>query len=190
MGFFNFVKQHNAVGAAAHGLGQLPALLVSDIAGRCADQPCHGVPLHIFGHIQAQQGFFAAKPAGCQGARQLGLAHAGGSQKQQRPDGLARLAQTGAAAAYGGGNGGNSAGLPDHAFVQALFQQAQPLPLGFVDAVGGYAARLADDVGDIALGQNALAFAAGVGDALGGGSLVQQVNGFVGQKAPRQIPHA
>ena len=82
----------------------------------------------------------------------MGLAHAGGTQKQQRPDGLARLAQTGAAAAYGSGNGGNGAGLPDHAFVQALFQQAQPFPLGFVDAVGGYAARLADDVGNIALG--------------------------------------
>ena len=79
MSLFNFIKQHHAVGAAAHGFGQLAALIVPHIARRCADQPCHRVLLHIFAHIKPQQGFFAAKPALGQGTGQLGFAYAGGT---------------------------------------------------------------------------------------------------------------
>ena len=35
----DLVEEHDAVGAAAHGLGELAALLVADVAGRRADQP-------------------------------------------------------------------------------------------------------------------------------------------------------
>ena len=35
----DLVEQHDGVRAAAHGLGELPALLVADVAGRRADEP-------------------------------------------------------------------------------------------------------------------------------------------------------
>ena len=79
MRFFNLVKQHHAVGAAAHGLGQLAAFLVADIAGRRAQQAGNSVLLHIFGHVKAQQGFLTAEPAFGQCAGQLRFAHAGGT---------------------------------------------------------------------------------------------------------------
>ena len=77
--FFNLVKQHHAVGAAADFLGQLAGLLVAHIARRRADHPGDSVLLHIFGHVKAQQGFLTAEPAFGQCAGQLCFAHAGGT---------------------------------------------------------------------------------------------------------------
>ena len=79
VGLFDLIKQYDAVGAAAHRLGQLAALVVAHIARRRAQQPRHCMPFHIFRHIEAKQCFFAAEPALCQRAGQLGLAHAGGA---------------------------------------------------------------------------------------------------------------
>mmetsp|Transcript_12243 Transcript_12243/g.49159 ORF Transcript_12243/g.49159 Transcript_12243/m.49159 type:complete len:205 (+) Transcript_12243:169-783(+) len=47
VGLFELVKQHNAVGAAAHGLRQGTALLVAHVPGRRADEPAHGELLHV-----------------------------------------------------------------------------------------------------------------------------------------------
>ena len=46
VGFFDFVEEHHAVGAAADGFGELTALVVADVTGRGADQPADGVLLH------------------------------------------------------------------------------------------------------------------------------------------------
>ena len=53
MGFFDFVEQQHAVGMLVDRVGQQPALVKADIAGRGADQPRDGVPLHVFGHVEA-----------------------------------------------------------------------------------------------------------------------------------------
>src|SRR5512135_2475452 len=37
-GFFDLIEEHDAVRAAAHGLGQLPSLFVANIARRRTDQ--------------------------------------------------------------------------------------------------------------------------------------------------------
>ena len=113
MCFFNFIKQHHAVRAAAHGLGQLAAFLVADIARRRAQQAGDGVLLHIFRHIKAQQGFFTAKPALGQCAGQLRFAYAGRPQKQHGPDGPPGLPQAGAAAADGRSYGSHGGRLAD-----------------------------------------------------------------------------
>mmetsp|Transcript_10525 Transcript_10525/g.20901 ORF Transcript_10525/g.20901 Transcript_10525/m.20901 type:complete len:211 (+) Transcript_10525:482-1114(+) len=47
----DLIQKHEVVGALAHGLRELPALLVADVAGRGADHPRHGVRLHVLGHI-------------------------------------------------------------------------------------------------------------------------------------------
>ena len=38
VGLLDLVEQHHAVGPAAHGLGELAALVVADVAGRRADE--------------------------------------------------------------------------------------------------------------------------------------------------------
>ena len=47
MRLLDLVEQHHRVRPAAHGLGQLPALLVADVPGRGTDQPRHGVLLAV-----------------------------------------------------------------------------------------------------------------------------------------------
>ena len=74
---FDLVKQHHAVRAAAHSLGQLPALIVAEVARRRAQQPGSGVLLLILRHIELEQRFLAAEPADCQRPCQCGLSHAG-----------------------------------------------------------------------------------------------------------------
>ena len=104
--------------------------------------------------------------------------------------GLAVFTQTGAAAAYGGSHGSYGAGLADYPFVQTCLQTAQAFALCLVHAVGRHTACLADNVCHVVFGQDAFALAANVGNAFGGGSLIQKVDGLVGQKAAGQIPNA
>ncbi|MPM87978.1 hypothetical protein SDC9_135079 [bioreactor metagenome] len=46
--FFYLVEQHDRVGMAAHGFGELPALLIADISRRRSHEARYGVLLHIF----------------------------------------------------------------------------------------------------------------------------------------------
>jgi len=39
MRLLDLVEQHDAVGPTTHRLGELPAFLVADVAGRRADEP-------------------------------------------------------------------------------------------------------------------------------------------------------
>src|ERR1044072_1156347 len=50
---FDLVEEDDRVGLATHGLGQLAALLVADVAGRSAHQARDGVALLVLGHVQA-----------------------------------------------------------------------------------------------------------------------------------------
>ena len=53
---FDLVEQQDRVRLLADGVGQEPALVESDVAGRRADQARDGVLLHVLAHVQAHQG--------------------------------------------------------------------------------------------------------------------------------------
>src|SRR6516225_5558953 len=55
MRLLDFVKEQHAVRMLVDAVGEQPALVEADIAGRRADQPRHGVALHIFRHVEADQ---------------------------------------------------------------------------------------------------------------------------------------
>jgi hypothetical protein len=55
MGLLDLVEQQDAIGMLIDTIGQQAALVETDIAGRGADQPADSVPLHVFGHVEAQQ---------------------------------------------------------------------------------------------------------------------------------------
>src|SRR3974390_3277622 len=74
-------------------VGEQPALVEADIAGRRADQARYRVPLHVFRHVKAYQ--LDAKRHG-QLLGNLGLADAGRPGKQVTANRLFRLAQAGA----------------------------------------------------------------------------------------------
>ena len=75
MGLFNLVKQDHRIGAAADSFGQLAAFLVPHVARRRADEAGDRMLLHVFGHIQPNQGLFRIKEKFGQGPGQLRLAH-------------------------------------------------------------------------------------------------------------------
>ena len=101
----DLVEQHHRVGPAAHRLGELAALLVADVAGRRADEPGHGVLLHVLAHVDADHGLLVVEEELGQGPGQLGLADAGGPEEDERADGPVGVGQAGAAAPDGVGHG-------------------------------------------------------------------------------------
>ena len=83
MGFFDLIQEDDRVGTPLDGLGQLPPLLVADIARRGADQPGDGVLLHVLGHVQPDQGLLGIEQELGQGPGELGLAHARGAEEDE-----------------------------------------------------------------------------------------------------------
>ena len=77
VGLLDLVEQHHRVGAAAHRLGQLAALVVADVAGGRADQSRDGVALHVLGHVDADHRVLGVEHELGERARELGLADAG-----------------------------------------------------------------------------------------------------------------
>ena len=82
----DFVQQDDRERAAAHRLGQLAALLEADVARRSAHQPGNRVLLGVFRHVEAHQGALVIEEFGGERAGQLGLADAGGTGEQERPE--------------------------------------------------------------------------------------------------------
>ena len=116
----DFVEQHDRAGALAHLLGELPAPLVAHVAGRRADQPVDGVILLVFGHVQHHHRVLAAEHELGQRLGQLGLAHAGGSEEEERADGPLGVFQPDAGDLHRPADRQHRLVLADDALVQRL----------------------------------------------------------------------
>ena len=190
VGFFDLIKQDHAVGAAAHSLGKLPALIMAQIARRGTQQPGSGVLLLIFRHIKLEQGLFAAEPADGQRPGKSCFANAGGAKEQHGSYGPSRLPKAGTAAADGPCHSSDRAALPDDLLVQALLQLFQPFPFLLSNALCGHAAGLCHHMGDIIRGQHGLGLLFPFRtDACRCAGFIHKVDGLIRQKTPRQIPH-
>ena len=55
---FDFIEQHHTVRAPADCFAELPAFFVADVAGRRANQPRHGVFLHVLAHVDPHHRIF------------------------------------------------------------------------------------------------------------------------------------
>jgi hypothetical protein len=87
MRLLDLVEENHRVGPAMHGLGQLAALVVAHVARRRANQPRHGVLLHVLAHVDANHGLLVVEEKLGQRARGFGLAHAGRPRKMKLPIG-------------------------------------------------------------------------------------------------------
>ena len=87
MRLFDFVEKHHGIGLAAHGLGELTALVVADISRGRADETRHGEFLHVLGHIDADDVVLVVKQALGKGLCKLRLADACGAQEHEAADG-------------------------------------------------------------------------------------------------------
>ena len=79
MGLLHLVEQHHAVGIAAHGLGQLAALVVAHVSRRRSDQTLHGELLHVLGHVDAHHGLLGIEQVLGKRLGKLGLANTRGA---------------------------------------------------------------------------------------------------------------
>ena len=104
MRLLDFVEEHDRVGTAADLLGELAAFFVADVARRRADQARDRMLLHVFGHVDAQQGALVVEEKFGEGAGEFGFADAGWAEENERADGALGIAQSGAGAADGVGD--------------------------------------------------------------------------------------
>ncbi len=139
----------HGVRAAAHGLGQLAALVVADVAGRRADEAADGVLLHVLRHVDADHRVLRVEHELGQRARQLGLADAGRAEEQEVADRAVGVAEPGARAAQGVGDRLDGLVLADDALVQALLHVDELLDLALEQAADRDAGPAGDDLGDV-----------------------------------------
>ena len=94
VGLLHLIKQHHAVRFPADRLGQLAALVVAYISWRRANQPGHGMFLHVLTHIDTHHIALIVKQAFRQRLGQLRLTDSGRTQEQEGTDWLRRVLDT------------------------------------------------------------------------------------------------
>src|SRR6478735_9300868 len=145
------VEEDHRVRLAAHGLGQLAAFVVADVAGRRADEPGHGVLLHVLRHVDLDHRVLVAEQELGERAGELGLADAGRAEEDERPGRPLRILDPCPRAADRLRDGDDRRVLADDALVQLLFHADEPLGLGLGQLEDRDARPHRDDVGDLLL---------------------------------------
>src|SRR4051794_31163818 len=84
--FFDFIKEDDTVRSSPNSLAQLPALLITDIPGRSANQPRDGVLLHIFAHVDANHRVLIIEQKFRQRPRKFSFTNPGGPEKNKGAD--------------------------------------------------------------------------------------------------------
>ena len=146
MGFFDFVEKHHGIRLPAHGFRELTAFVVTDVAGRRADETRDGKLLHVLGHVDLDDGFAFAEHALRQGAGQKRLTHAGRAQEEKGTDGTARVFQVGARTAEGARHDLTGTLLSDDRKLQVFFEVEQFLGFFLLQAIQRDAGPIRDDV--------------------------------------------
>ena len=148
----DLVEEHDGVRLAPHGLGQLAALLVADVAGRGAHQAADRVPLLVLGHVQPDHVLLGVEQRLRERARKLRLADARRAEKDERADRPLRILDARASADDCVGDELDGLVLTDDTLVQHLVQAQQLLPLA-LEQPGYRDARPArNDLGDLVRG--------------------------------------
>ena len=128
----DLVEQHDRVRVTTNGLGELAALVVTDVTRRATDELGDLELATELGHVEADERILAAKEVLGERLGELGLARAGGTQEDKAAAGATRVLERRAAAAHGLGNCLDSLILTDDARLEHAFglQQATALALG------------------------------------------------------------
>src|SRR3954471_22641796 len=129
----------------------LPALVVADVTGRRADEPGHGVLLHVLRHVDPDHGLLVAEEELGERARQLGLADAGRAEEHEGAGRALRILQAGARAPDRLRDDLDRLVLADDALVELLLHAHELLRLGLGELEHRDAGPHRDDVGDLLL---------------------------------------
>ncbi len=146
---FHFVEQDQRVRAATHGLGEVTALFVAHVTRGRTDQARHAVLFHELAHVDADHGVAAVEQELGQRLAQLGLAHAGRAQEQERAAGPVRVGQAGTRTAHRVGDDLDRLFLAHHPLMQHVLHAQQLVALAFQHAVDRNAGPARDHLGDL-----------------------------------------
>ena len=149
MRLLDLVEQDHRVRAPAHGLGQLTALLVADVAGRGADEPRDGELLAVLAHVDAHHGLLVVEQELGERLRELGLADAGRAEEQERTGRPVGVGDAGARAAHRIRHRLDGRLLPDEALAELGLEVQQLLGLALGQPVDRDAGPRRDDRGDV-----------------------------------------
>ena len=86
MRFLDLIEEDDGVGFASHGFGEFTAIFVSNVSRRCSDEQGHGMFLHIFGHIEADECLFGAEHLFGEALCEIGLSDAGLAEEEEGTD--------------------------------------------------------------------------------------------------------
>ena len=152
MGLFDLVEQHDGVGFSADRFRQLAAFVVAHVPRGRSDQTRYGELLHVLGHVDAHHVLLVVEQGLRQGFGQLRLAHARGTQEQERTDGPVRVRDAGAASLDGFHDLCDRFVLADDPLVQDLVQAQDLLAFAFHQLGYGDAGPAGYDGGDLLVG--------------------------------------
>src|SRR3954469_5727653 len=130
---------------------RLAPLVVSDVARRRADEPRHGVLLHVLRHVDAHHRVLVAEQELGERARQLGLTHARRAQEDERAGRPLRVLQARARAPDRLRDDLDRLVLTDDPLVQLVLHAHQLLGLGLGELEDRDARPHRDDVRDLLL---------------------------------------
>ena len=108
--------------------------------------------LHVFAHINADDGVFIVKHGFAQRPAQFGLANAGGPQKNEGTDRAFRILQTRSGPAKGPADSADGFVLTDHPLVEQLLHVQQSLTFVFRHFFDRDARPAGNDLGDVFFG--------------------------------------
>ncbi|OQA08531.1 MAG: hypothetical protein BWY66_00947 [bacterium ADurb.Bin374] len=184
MSFLDLVEKQDAVRLFADRVGELSTLLVSDVAGRRADQARDGVLFHIFTHIETQEG----DPERLRHlARHLGLANTRRSGKQEAAHRPPLATQPGTRTFDAGHEGLDGLVLAENDAPEHIVERLEPVGIRRRDAGRWNARHARNGFLDIphADGLALLVFRR---QLVQGGRLVDQVDRLVGKELFGEMP--
>ena len=133
MRLFDLVEEHDGVRLAPHLFRQLPALVVANVARRRADQARYRVLFHILAHVDADHRVLAAKHRLGKRFAELRLAHARGTEEEERPNRPFRILDADAPAADGARHGAHCLVLSHNARMKRFFKRQKPRAFALVE---------------------------------------------------------
>ncbi len=151
MCFFHLIKEDDRIRFAPYGLGQLSALIISDISRRRPNQPGDRILLHIFAHINPYHILFIVKQAFRKSLRKLGLADTCGSQEQEGADRLCRVLDSCLGTQNGIGHFVHTFLLPDDPLMELIRKIKRLVPFSLGQLCDRYTCPAGYDPGDLLL---------------------------------------
>ncbi len=148
VGLLDLVEEHHRERLASHGLGELAALVVPDVARRRPDEARHGVLLHVLAHVELDERALVTEEELGERLGGLGLPHARRAEEDERARRALRVLEAGTRPADRLGHGLDRGVLADDALVELVLHAQELRRLLFGQLVDGDAGPEGEHLGD------------------------------------------